>query len=177
MQYKFEFLIRSIIMIKMIFADVNSKNLFTFQVFFVLRKKTNHVSFLHVYHHSGMVLASWVGVKYIAGGHGLYIGAVNCIVHSFMYFYYLLSIWDERIKKSIWWKKHITQLQLVNNIYHTHLPFLIVLFFYFIVAIFTIMRVSWTNIILQKLHIPEMGSYWICTAKFLYFVFIWGFLL
>lgn len=36
-------------------------------VFFVLRKKQNQVSFLHVYHHTGMVMLTWSGVKWFAG--------------------------------------------------------------------------------------------------------------
>lgn len=36
-------------------------------VFFVLRKKQNQVSALHVYHHVSMVLLAWIGVKYFPG--------------------------------------------------------------------------------------------------------------
>lgn len=38
-------------------------------VFFVLRKKFNQVSVLHVYHHSTMLWTSWIAVKYTPGGH------------------------------------------------------------------------------------------------------------
>lgn len=38
------------------------------QVFFVLRKKNNQISFLHVYHHSTMPLLWWTGVKFVPGG-------------------------------------------------------------------------------------------------------------
>ena len=41
---------------------------FVFQVFFILRKKNNQISFLHVYHHCTMIINWWLGVKYIAGG-------------------------------------------------------------------------------------------------------------
>ena len=37
-------------------------------VFFILRKKNNQISFLHVYHHSTMVPLWWIGVKWYAGG-------------------------------------------------------------------------------------------------------------
>lgn len=33
---------------------------------------------------------------------------------SVMYAYYLYSALDESVKKSIWWKKHITQIQLIQ---------------------------------------------------------------
>jgi hypothetical protein len=53
-------------------------------VFFVLKKKQTHVSFLHVYHHSGMVLLSWIGLKYVAGGHSVFMGLINSFVHILM---------------------------------------------------------------------------------------------
>ena len=37
-------------------------------VFFILRKKNNQITFLHVYHHSTMVPLWWIGVKWYAGG-------------------------------------------------------------------------------------------------------------
>lgn len=37
------------------------------QVFFVLRKKNNQISFLHVYHHAGMVLATYIYSKFLSG--------------------------------------------------------------------------------------------------------------
>ena len=37
-------------------------------VFFVLRKKNNQISFLHVYHHATMFPIWWMGVKWVAGG-------------------------------------------------------------------------------------------------------------
>lgn len=38
-----------------------------FQVFFVLRKKDSHVTFLHVYHHVNMVITTWTFVRFIKG--------------------------------------------------------------------------------------------------------------
>ena len=37
-------------------------------VFFVLRKKNNQITFLHVYHHSSMALVLWMWTKWAAGG-------------------------------------------------------------------------------------------------------------
>lgn len=39
-----------------------------FQVFFILRKKNEQVSFLHVYHHCTMIINWYLAVKYVAGG-------------------------------------------------------------------------------------------------------------
>ena len=38
--------------------------------FFILRKKNNQISFLHVYHHATMPIVWWIGVKWAAGGSG-----------------------------------------------------------------------------------------------------------
>jgi len=43
-------------------------------IFFVLRKKQNQVTFLHVYHHVGIVIGSWAAVKYLPGGHVTFLG-------------------------------------------------------------------------------------------------------
>ncbi|XP_050453502.1 elongation of very long chain fatty acids protein-like [Cataglyphis hispanica] len=80
-------------------------------VFFVLRKKQNQVSFLHVYHHVGMLLGTWIATKYIPGGHVTFLGLVNTFVHVIMYIHYLLS--SMKIDTGSW-KKYITQLQLIQ---------------------------------------------------------------
>lgn len=80
-------------------------------VFFVLRKKNNQISFLHVYHHAGMVVGTWAGTKYLPGGHGTFLGMINSFVHVIMYAHYFAT----SIKVSRpWWKKYITQLQLLQ---------------------------------------------------------------
>lgn len=37
------------------------------QIFFVLRKKNDHISTLHVIHHGIMPMSVWFGVKYCPG--------------------------------------------------------------------------------------------------------------
>ncbi|XP_050310355.1 elongation of very long chain fatty acids protein-like [Anthonomus grandis grandis] len=83
-------------------------------VFFVLRKKTSHISFLHTYHHFGMVILAWVGTKFVGGGHSYFLGMANAIVHTILYCYYLLTSYDSRYGKLIWLKKFITQAQLLQ---------------------------------------------------------------
>ncbi|CAK1583494.1 unnamed protein product [Parnassius mnemosyne] len=83
-------------------------------VFFVLRKKQNQVTFLHVYHHFGMVAVAWGMVKWVPGGHMTLLVTINSFVHIIMYTYYLLTVWDESYKKSMWWKKHVTQIQILQ---------------------------------------------------------------
>ncbi|XP_076686857.1 very long chain fatty acid elongase 7 [Andrena cerasifolii] len=80
-------------------------------VFFVLRKKQNQVSFLHVYHHAGMAIGTWAATKFLAGGHVTFLGTINCFVHVVMYSHYLAT--SLGFSKP-WWKKYITQLQLTQ---------------------------------------------------------------
>ena len=42
-------------------------------VFFILRKKDNQISFLHVYHHASMFPIWWIGVKWVPGGQCMWI--------------------------------------------------------------------------------------------------------
>jgi hypothetical protein len=41
----------------------------------------------------------------------------NSFVHIVMYSYYFVTSMWPQYRNNIWWKKHITQLQMVNNIY------------------------------------------------------------
>ncbi|XP_077994822.1 very long chain fatty acid elongase 4-like [Glandiceps talaboti] len=83
-------------------------------VFFILRKKNNQLSFLHVYHHSTMFLLWWIGVRWVAGGQSTVGASINCFVHIIMYFYYGMSAFGPRFQKLLWWKKYLTILQLVQ---------------------------------------------------------------
>lgn len=82
--------------------------------FFVLRKKQNQVSFLHVYHHSITALFSWGYLKYAPGEQGVIIGILNSGVHIIMYFYYMVSAMGPQYQKYLWWKKYMTSIQLVQ---------------------------------------------------------------
>ncbi|CAH0584509.1 unnamed protein product [Chrysodeixis includens] len=82
-------------------------------VCFVLRKKQRQVSFLHVYHHTIMVMATWSIVKYSRTDNTVFLGVINSIVHIVMYGYYGLSVFPH-LTKYLWWKKYITVMQLVQ---------------------------------------------------------------
>lgn len=88
-----------------------------FQIFFVLRKKDSQVTFLHLYHHSLTPLETWICVKFIAGGHGTLGNLINNAVHVIMYTYYLVSAMGPEYQKYLWWKKHLTTVQLVGSSY------------------------------------------------------------
>lgn len=81
-------------------------------IFFVMRKKDNQVSKLHLFHHSIMPINSWVTVKFVPGGHAIFGGVINSFVHLVMYSYYLLSALGPGMKKYLWWKRYVTTLQM-----------------------------------------------------------------
>ncbi|CAM4717850.1 hypothetical protein PO909_018578 [Leuciscus waleckii] len=83
-------------------------------IFFVLRKKQNQVSFLHVFHHSIMPFTWWFGVRFSPGGLGTFHAPLNCVVHVIMYTYYGLSALGPTFQKFLWWKKHLTSIQLIQ---------------------------------------------------------------
>ncbi|XP_059200582.1 elongation of very long chain fatty acids protein 1a [Centropristis striata] len=84
-------------------------------VFFVLRKKQSQITFLHVFHHSFMPWSWWWGITLTpAAGMGTFHAMVNAIVHVIMYFYYLLSAAGPRFQKYLWWKKHMTAIQITQ---------------------------------------------------------------
>ncbi|XP_055546482.1 elongation of very long chain fatty acids protein AAEL008004-like [Wyeomyia smithii] len=86
-------------------------------VFFVLRKKQSHVSFLHVYHHTGVLLGAYVYFRFVGGGHPSMLGLWNTFVHAVMYFYFFLTIYRPELTRNADWKKYITMLQMVQFAY------------------------------------------------------------
>uniref|UniRef100_A0A3Q0R5C2 Elongation of very long chain fatty acids protein n=1 Tax=Amphilophus citrinellus TaxID=61819 RepID=A0A3Q0R5C2_AMPCI len=83
-------------------------------IFFILRKKNSQVTFLHVYHHATVIFSWWAGVKYVAGGQSFLIGLITSLVHVVMYLYYALAAVGPSMIKYLWWKRHLTTLQLVS---------------------------------------------------------------
>lgn len=69
-------------------------------VFFMLRKKFNQLSFLHVYHHSTMLINWWLQIKYVPGGQ------CTSSIHLTMYFlfFYLKKFIKEILKLKISWR-------------------------------------------------------------------------
>ncbi|KAI1304249.1 Elongation of very long chain fatty acids protein 7 [Halotydeus destructor] len=83
-------------------------------IFFVLRKKDRHVSFLHVTHHSLMPFTCYIGMKFVPYGNTAFTPLINSLVHTVMYFYYYLAALGPHMARHLWWKKYITVLQLVQ---------------------------------------------------------------
>lgn len=60
-----------------------------------------------------MHIISCVFLPTQAGGMGSFHAMVNAGVHVIMYTYYGLSAAGPRFQKYLWWKKHMTAIQLV----------------------------------------------------------------
>lgn len=104
-----------------------------FKIIFVLRKKDNQISFLHVYHHISMTFCGWSGATYVSGGQSnhrisnlfihyrlflaLFVVIINSFIHVIMYSYYGLSACGPQIQKYLWWKRHITDAQMVRQLF------------------------------------------------------------
>lgn len=77
------------------------------QMFFLLRKKNNQVSFLHVYHHTTMVCLWWIGIKWVAGGQCKFF---FCLFFVFCFFdkissslsHYPYSSSPDKFKLKVW---------------------------------------------------------------------------
>ncbi|XP_045158476.2 elongation of very long chain fatty acids protein 4-like [Mercenaria mercenaria] len=83
-------------------------------VFFILRKKNEQVTFLHVYHHCTMIINWYLGAKYVAGGQSFFVAMLNSFVHIFMYAYYGLAAIGPHMQKYLWWKRYLTRMQLIQ---------------------------------------------------------------
>jgi hypothetical protein len=85
---------------------------------FLIISKQHKLTFLHVYHHWVTMLLVWmcleekIPVQWSAQ-------ILNTFVHMFMYYYYFLV----SLKQEVWWKKHITQLQIAQFILTNALHF------------------------------------------------------
>ncbi|XP_020712889.1 elongation of very long chain fatty acids protein 7-like [Ceratitis capitata] len=80
-------------------------------IFFLLRKKHNQISFLHVYHHTIMVYAVWVYCTLNFAAHFTFTGIINSFIHICMYSYYFMATlkWQTDITP---WKRTLTLLQI-----------------------------------------------------------------
>ncbi|XP_022177770.1 elongation of very long chain fatty acids protein 4-like [Myzus persicae] len=83
-------------------------------VFFVLRKKQSHVSFLHVYHHTKMVISCWIHLRFFKSEQAAYGAWLNSSVHIAMYGYYFLAALGPYMQKYLWWKVYVTRLQIAQ---------------------------------------------------------------
>ncbi|XP_070160174.1 very long chain fatty acid elongase 7-like [Polyergus mexicanus] len=82
---------------------------------FVLRKKNNQVSALHLYHHITTLLFAWCGTRFYAVGPGLFYCVLNNFIHVIMYTYYFLAAYGPNVQKAIApMKQWLTIAQMVQ---------------------------------------------------------------
>lgn len=86
-------------------------------VFFILRKKNSQVTFLHVFHHGVMPLVAYFGIKFHPTGYSAFLPICNMVVHAIMYSYYAIAAAGPDFRRFLWWKKHITQMQIVQFVF------------------------------------------------------------
>jgi len=84
-------------------------------IFFVLRKKRQNVTGLHVYHHFSVPIQAWTYFR-LCGNSAVVIpfGLFNSIIHTLMYAYYGLAAVGPWTQPYLWWKRYLTQLQIVQ---------------------------------------------------------------
>ncbi|MGH0148835.1 UNVERIFIED_CONTAM: hypothetical protein FKN15_013795 [Acipenser sinensis] len=81
--------------------------------FFILRKNNHQITFLHVYHHATMPNIWWFVMNWVPCGHSYFGANLNSFIHVLMYSYYGLSA-IPAVRPYLWWKKYITQGQLIQ---------------------------------------------------------------
>jgi len=80
-------------------------------VFIILRGNLRQLSFLHLYHHSSVLVLAEAGR--ITHAAAVVIGpAMNCAVHVVMYSYWALRA--ARFENALHWKRQVTELQLAQ---------------------------------------------------------------
>eukprot|EP00117_Sycon_ciliatum_P002144 scpid90208/ scgid7498/ Elongation of very long chain fatty acids protein 4; 3-keto acyl-CoA synthase Elovl4; ELOVL fatty acid elongase 4 len=83
-------------------------------VFFILRKKNNQVSFLHVYHHVSITIMWYILSTWYPNGSVFFSGMLNSSVHVCMYSYYFLSALGPALQPYLWWKRYLTRFQILQ---------------------------------------------------------------
>lgn len=118
--------------------------------FLVLRKKTSHITFLHLYHHATMPIATWLFLFLSPGGVVSLGGFLNSFVHVVMYSYYFLASLGPHMRPYLWWKEYLTLLQLLQ---------------------FVIGSIHGTQWLFRECHHPIILTYIICLNG-LFFLFL-----
>lgn len=78
--------------------------------FIIVRRNFRQLSFLHVYHHSSIFLVYWFNCNLCFDGDVYFTIVANGFIHFVMYTYYFVSMHT----RDIWWKKYLTQMQMIQ---------------------------------------------------------------
>ena len=88
-----------------------SKLLDFFDTFFIaIRRKWRQLSFLHIYHHSSIVMFSWLFQRAAFDGDVFYAMGANAFIHTIMYGYYLARLLNVPMPKFM--KPMVTNMQI-----------------------------------------------------------------
>ncbi|GFT43131.1 elongation of very long chain fatty acids protein 4 [Nephila pilipes] len=83
-------------------------------IFFVLRKKNHLITNLHVIHHAALPIIGWIFIRTERSGFQFIPAGINSFIHIVMYTYYGLAAMGPEVQKKLWWKEHLTKLQMVQ---------------------------------------------------------------
>lgn len=83
-------------------------------IWFVLRKKQSHISFLHVFHHSYVPLVAYLATRMVPiSPNAMSFPFVNSFIHIIMYSYYFMATFKS-LQPFLWWKRYLTALQMLQ---------------------------------------------------------------
>mmetsp|Transcript_10286 Transcript_10286/g.15553 ORF Transcript_10286/g.15553 Transcript_10286/m.15553 type:complete len:298 (+) Transcript_10286:85-978(+) len=84
-------------------------------IFIILGNKRQQFTFLHCYHHMSIFSLYWLNLNMLYDADIVYTITLNAFVHAVMYSYYLICMHLPKDRKySVWWKKYLTVIQLVQ---------------------------------------------------------------
>lgn len=69
--------------------------------------------------------------SFALGGHSTFFGLVNTFVHIVMYIYYMLAAMGPKYRRYIWWKKYLTNFQMIQFVLIFSHAFQVILVYYF----------------------------------------------
>ena len=88
------------------------------QVIMVLKGNMHQVTFLHCYHHVFVSIFWWMAFYLAPGGDAWFSAALNSLVHTLMYTYYLLASVSSKNpafrKRYLWWGRYLTTFQMLQ---------------------------------------------------------------
>ena len=123
-------------------------------VFFIMRKKFNQVTFLHVFHHGIMPCTWWFGIRFVPGGFGSFHALINSFIHFVMYAYYGLAALGPEYQKYLWWKKYMTKMQMIQ---------------------FILVMIHSAQLFFIECDYPKFFSIWICSYAIIFMIFFTNF--
>lgn len=123
-------------------------------VIFVLRKKQNQITFLHIYHHTVVPMSIFITGYLSVNIYCSFPLLTNSAIHFLMYGYYFLATFPS-LTPHLWWKKYLTRLQIAQ----------------FIIGI-TYIVISWPLFVLNCPGDKPYGNLFINTISNLIFLYM-----